>query len=435
MNYSKVLFIGDLRTAYNYGAIATTEALMDLLQKAVGEADIECIDHRSFFGRTPIDGYPKIEFDENIRIPKSFTKSALTTILKTIHLYNLAKSLKERLKKNTFGDLNCSSSIPFRYDQFQAYADKVQKGDILPYEKKMIEWADIVIINSEGSIVNGTDKDGYYRFEGRYVLFLAYLSKALFNKPTYIVNHTVDPKNRNVIKMLQEIYPILDGVYVREKISLTYLNSIGVSNGQYVPDALWSHEFEKDLLVKKPQVLSDFDFSKRYVCVGGSSGIANKYSHVKWNVKKVYGELIKKLKEHYDEVVFIDGYSGGNDEINDVIKNNQIRSISLDNCNYHELYYVLKHASLFISGRWHASIISLLAHTPILLWGSDSHKTEALYKEVDYIYEFFDVAALPINIDRVVEEAKKITSCEHSDVWEKVEELKKASQNNVKMLM
>lgn len=435
MNYKKILFIGDLRTAYNYGAIATSEALLDLIIKAADGAEIKCIDHRSFFGRTPAGGYPRIVFDDNVRIPKSFAKSALISVLKTIHLYNGAKLLKEQLQKNTVADPSCSRNLPYRYDQFKTYADWVQKDKILPFEKTMIEWADVVIINSEGSVVNGTDKDGYYRFEGRYILFTAYLSKIIFNKPTYVINHTVDPKNRNVVKMLQEVYPKLDGVYVREKLSLMYLSSIGISNGQYVPDALWSHDFKTDSLVRKPKVLSDFNFSQRYVCLGDSSGIVNQYSHVKWNITKIYSKLIEELKKQYDEVLFIDGYSAGNDEINSVIRKNHIRSVSLEDCNYHELYYVLKHASLFISGRWHASIISLMAHTPILLWGSDSHKTEALYNEVNYPYEFFDVAALPINIGRVAKEAERISSEEHVEIWNKVKELEEASRENVKMLL
>ena len=39
----------------------------------------------------------------------------------------------------------------------------MQKGLCLQYEKRMLEWADIVYINGEGNIVNGTDRYGKYR--------------------------------------------------------------------------------------------------------------------------------------------------------------------------------------------------------------------------------------------------------------------------------
>ena len=44
------------------------------------------------------------------------------------------------------------------------------------------------------------------------------------------------------------------------------------------------------------------------------------------------------------------------------------------------------------------------------------------------------MAALPLNIDCIVDTLKKITIDDHSAIWEKVEELKILSRENVKML-
>ena len=70
----------------------------------------------------------------------------------------------------------------------------------------------------------------------------------------------------------------------------------------------------------------------------------------------------------------------------------------------------MKRAKLFVSGRWHASILSVLANTPILCWGADSHKTRSLYTLLDYKYRFFEVASLPANIPELIDEAKRITN-------------------------
>ena len=51
--------------------------------------------------------------------------------------------------------------------------------------------------------------------------------------------------------------------------------------------------------------------------------------------------MIGELKKIYDQIIFIDGYSGKNEEINDVIRHNGLLSVNLNNCSYHELYYVL----------------------------------------------------------------------------------------------
>lgn len=430
MIYKKILFIGDLRTAYNYGAIATTESLLDLIKQTVPLADVKLIDSRSFSGNTPVDGWPKIDYKEILQVQRS----ARTKVVKTLKKYKIVKSIK-KVKRYFERKKYKSDNIPARYDAYSVTADKVLNGNQWNFEKQLINWADIVIINGEGNIVNGTDEQGLYRNGGRYILFLAYLAKMVFQKPCYIVNHTVDPKNRDIKTIIQNIYPQMDGVFVREKMSFALLKEWNVFNVKYVPDALWTHDFENENEVKKPLVLQNFDFSKPYICLGDSSGIYSNYSHVKWNVIEVYTNMIKQLKDVCPQIIFIDGYNEGNDDINIVIRNNMLHSVSLNNCSYHELYYVLKHAELFISGRWHASIIALLAHTPILLWGSDSHKTEALYGEIGYSHEFFDVASLPLNIDRLVAEAKVVMAENMAYVWDRVEDIKKQATNNIEMFL
>lgn len=427
----KILLVGDLRTAYNYGAIATTESLLDLIDVKIPNAEVKLIDHRSFRGTTPENGWPAANYEEALKKDgkKKVLKEFLIKFSKKIGVYHFLKRVYGIFKSSATTD-----NVPTRYDYYELFAKKILNDETWKYEKRLIEWADIVLVNSEGNIVNGTGVDGKYRVGGRYVLFMEYLSKIIMKKPCYVINHTVDPKNRDIKKIIENVYPHLDGVYVREKKSYQILQSWGITNMQYVPDALWSHDFSKDPKVQKPKCLKDFDFDKPYICIGDSSGIQNAYSHVKWDIVEQYTVMINELKKICPNIIFIDGYKGYNKNINDVILKNNIATVNLRTCNYHELYYVLERAEIFISGRWHASIISLLAHTPILLWGSDSHKTEALYDEIDYPYEFFDVAALPLNIDRIVNEAKKIMQDKHDIQWELVEKLKKESLRNVDML-
>lgn len=418
----KILFVGDVRPSYNYGAIATTESMLELIDSLLLDFEINIIDSRSFLGNTPINGWPALEaFQKSDNILKKLTKK--------IGIYDSMKKIKDgRYKKQV------TDNIPSRIDQYEYFAEKIQLGQTWSYERRLIEWSDMIIIQGEGNIVNGTDSTGRYRNGGRYILFFAYLSKMVFNKQTFIINHTVDPINRDIQKIIKMLYPNLDGASVREKKSLALLKEWGIDNVSYVPDALWTHDFYNDLMVKKPKCLQKFDFSDSYICLGDSSGIKNKYTQVKWDVVNVYTDLIIKLENVCPNIIFIDGYNGQNVEINKVIKDNNLKYVNLTNCNYHELFYVLQNASLFISGRWHASIISLLANTPILLWGSDSHKTEALYSEIDYPYEFFDVTGIPLNTDRIAKEAKKIMNENHDNVWRKVIELKELAYDNVSML-
>ena len=93
-----------------------------------------------------------------------------------------------------------------------------------------------------------------------------------------------------------------------------------------------------------------------------------------------------------------------------VVEKNKVPRVNLCNCSYQELYYVLKNSQIFISGRWHASILALLSGTPILLWGADSFKTRALYDLFNYPYAFIDIKKLPEQIPLIKSETIKILS-------------------------
>ena len=389
----KVLFIGDLRTAFNYGAIATTETLIQLIENEHYNIDIRYIDYRSFYNPTPLNGYASITVH-----PSTFRKKISKL---------LPANFKKRIKRILgFTSVKRIDFIPYKCNQYESYFHSMMSGQSLQFEKKMLEWSDIVYINGEGNIVNGTDEQGKYRMGARYILFMAWVSKVKFNKPTLMVNHTVDPKNANAFEMISQIYPLLDKVYVRETLSQSLLKKHCI-NATFIPDALWAYQppFHIDFPEK---IKKEINFSQPYICIGDSSGFKNNYNKVKWNVTTVLGDIIDELQKIIPQIIFVDGYAGGNEEINKLIQKKHLGCVSLYNCSYHELYYVLKNASLFISGRWHASILSVLANTPILLWGSDSHKTKSLYALLDYPYPFFEISTLPVNIDELIVSVKRI---------------------------
>lgn len=388
-----ILFVGDLRSAKNYGAIATTEALFKLFEEENIKVNIRNIDFRSLYNPTPVNGF----------VPKSKSTFAVS-ILKFIVPNIIKRYIKYVLQK---GSRQKNDYVPYKFSQYEEYYEKMVAETSFLYEKRLLEWADILYINGEGNIVNGTDRFGKYRMGARYILFIAWVSKVKYNKPTLMVNHTVDPNNYNAFEMVSNIYPYLDVVYVRETLSLSVLEKNGVLNSKFVPDALFSYKPIANWL-PTVELKKQIDFSKPYICIGDSSGIKNAYSQVKWNVAKVLGHIIDELKKITPQVIFVDGYNGTNSDVNKMIACKKIGYVNLKNCSYHDLFYVLKGAQLFISGRWHASILSVLASTPILLWGSDSHKTKSLYTLLDYQYRFFEVSTLPVNIDELIDEAKCI---------------------------
>jgi len=425
-NQKNILVIGDLTTAHNYGAIATSETLKKIFFANYGPK-VKYIDHRSFVRSTPRNGWDSSPSMKNRTIYEK-----IYDIIKPYDSHNFILNTGLKLLGET---TTSRKDIPYLYRDYKKYLEKMLDGNVLQYEYDLLEWADIIYINGEGNVVNGTDKYGVYRIGALYILFLAYVAKKHFNKYCAIINHTVDPNNEDAEEIIKNVYPLLDYIAVREPYSIKTLHKMGIKNVELVPDALFTFVPDTDKNSWKPSDIlnKEIDFTRPYICIGDSSGIKSRTNEVKWDVYDIYSKLIKQLRTITPQIVFVDGFNGGHESINRIVKENKIGRINLENCNYKELYHVLSNAEIFISGRWHASILSLLAGTPILLWGADSHKTRGLYPLIDYPYRFFQIDTLPLHIADITKETKKILEDKKSiksKMSKKVSELRIDAENN-----
>ena len=424
----KLLFVGDLRTGGNYGAVATTQCLLDMLYENFSDFEISTIEGRSFHKQTPINGWSDTEklIDYYVDAHDEKRKLKATLRRKAIKIIGMLRGDKNSTKS--------VDSLPRKFKEFDYYKEKVKSGEIFAYEARMIEQSDIIVINSEGAIVNGTGPDGVYRRGGRYVLFFAYIAKVLFSKKVCIINHTVDPKNQDVIEMIRNIYPLLDLIVVRDGMALSTLRSLDICEAVYLPDALFSYKTEDEGFKIPSSIRPDFDFSKPFVCLGDSTGFINSFQKVKWNVEKVYSRLVDELIAKYGQVLIVDGFNGNNDSINKLIKKKKLSFVRLGTCTFKTLYQIFKKSSIYISGRWHTSILALCAHTPIICWGADSNKTLSLYKDINYPFVFFDINTIPININEIVEESQKVLDSDLSKYWVYVDRMSEESKRIVELV-
>ena len=432
----KILVVGDYSDCLNYGAMATTDCLLKIIKGNLSPSDeLRTIEYRSFLGATPIDGH-KTTAEQNLAKEKSprmdGKKKKIKKILYKMHALDAVTSLSRIIGKANIQEFR-QPHIPITLKEYSEWERKYINDEALQYEKQLLAWADIVLINAEGSIVKGTDSRGIYRLSALYVLFIAYITKNYEKKPCYIINHTVDPHNRDAIKIIKKVYPMVDGIYLRERLSIKLLQQWGIEGAEFVPDALFAYQPDEHWEPSE-EIKSQVDFSTPYICLGDSSGLFASGISIRWDIKKTYIRLIEELKKICPQIVFIDGLNVRSEIIEDIVEKEEIGRISLLNSNYHDLYHILKNSLIFISGRWHTSILALIAKTPILLWGSDSHKTEALYDLIDYQYEFFDIDALPIHIEDIVNEATKIIKDSHMKVFEKVCTYQVDALENCKML-
>lgn len=410
-----ILLIGDLRSALNYGAVATSDQLILHLKEKLKDDDMmRVIDQRSYFLYTPYDGW-SIEINkyredklESIRINQQSFGYKLVKLLRKSFFYTIFRKIWRLFSKEAQSGED--RYIPNDWNEYSVFVDKMQYDNNWKYERDNIEWADIVIINAEGAIVNGSSQDGGYKKDARYLFLMMYLSKICFKKVTYVINHCVDPSSDSARNIIKNIYPLCDGIYVREKYSLSKLKQFGiVDNVKFVPDALFGFDTNREIVPSK-ELREVIDFSQPYICLGDSSGFDSSLRMIDWDLYTVMNNLIRELKEICPQIVFVDGFMGWNSDIERVVEKNKVPRVNLCNCSYQELYYVLKNSQIFISGRWHASILALLSGTPILLWGADSFKTRALYDLFNYPYAFIDIKKLPEQIPLIKNETIKILS-------------------------
>jgi polysaccharide pyruvyl transferase WcaK-like protein len=403
-NNRRILLIGDLRPVFNYGAVATSDVLLKRIRQRMLPGDeLRVIDHRSFFRITPVGGFPEWTYPQFPKDPAKLRRMILRSQIKNF----TRKALQTPAQRQA----QSFDPLPARWKDYPSFKDKVLNGNLYPYEKDLIEWADEVIINSEGNIVNGIEATGKYRRGARYVFAMAYLAQIVFKKPTSIINFTVDPKNPDAEEIIREIFPHIGRIVPREPLSLPELKRIGIDcKFGWCPDILFSYSNEETPDSELTPVSTAIPIPEsNYVCLGDSSGLQSLSSVAKWNVKDVYAQMINRIRQDLGkEVVLVDGFNGSNPQINQTAKQLQVPVVSLMNCSYQMLIEILGKADLFISGRWHASIMASLRGTPFILWGSDSHKTRALHVMFDSPYRFYHVDSLPIHLDDLMEDAKGI---------------------------
>lgn len=401
----KVLFVGDLRTAFNYGAIATSDILLGMVKEVTGAGDhqLEVIDHRSFIHETPVQGFGEWSAPKYAR--RKWGRRLLGAVrMGMIEFLRAYPALYYKLRGEKAPQRGIH--VPSRFCEYDLWVNDVLAGKRLAYERRLIEWADIVVFNSEGNVVNGIDQWGRYKEGPRYILFLEYLAKKM-GKKAAVINHTVDPDSEDGIEMVQHVYPMMDYVSVREPLSVGKLEEFGVKRKvAYIPDALFSYVPEPNWEPSE-ELKSIIDFSKPYICLGDSSGISSLASTVKWDLYYVFSDLIAELRKICPQVVVVDGFSGGLRELNELVKQEKLPCVNLHNCPYEDLIEVLGRAKCFVSGRWHASIMGLLSGTPFILWGSDSHKTKSLSVIYDYPFRFYNVHTLPLHIKDMAADVKR----------------------------
>ena len=114
-----VLFIGDYRPAANYGSIATTECLLDMIYPLLSDGDeMKIIDRRSYDRQTPTDGF----HDKPVGLLR---KVARKVIPRKVRMKIMGK---DELVPDSIDGYRKMEHVPCLFRDFEYYSKEMLRG-------------------------------------------------------------------------------------------------------------------------------------------------------------------------------------------------------------------------------------------------------------------------------------------------------------------
>lgn len=372
----RILYIADNRDRHNWGCRATSAALSEIIgkeHKIVGNISGKLTLSNNFVFFPFCDG----------KLNRLVYKNSITL--------NIAKWVKEKLPSviNTRFDF-LSEDFDKSIELIKEYAlinKAYQEINLDAYKY------DAIVINGEGSMIMTSP----CRRDTLYYLLFAYWAKKR-GKKVFFVNAMFSdcPKtgrNEDTIQLINNILSKCDIVAIRDPVSYRYFKEvIGLKDCIYIPDALfsWVKYYQENTIRNIRNILpfgyeSDRELacadmsSHGYICISGSSAAA-------WNqadAVKSYSKLVRALKENTHDEIYLVQVCGGDAFLEKVAKMTDTIFVPVHISIISGLN-LLAHAKLYISGRYHPSIMASLGGAPCIFLGSNSHKNIGLQEMLGY---------------------------------------------------
>jgi hypothetical protein len=259
------------------------------------------------------------------------------------------------------------------------------------YEKARM--ADVLVINGEGDMV-------FTIPAARETLFLLgmaelglYLNKKVAFVNSIISDCPVTGRNVKTFEFTRSILSRCDAVLLRDYQSLEYVaNEMPDVLCSLVPDSLfsWFPIIERyrsvvpangDFILPFPENkdnLGKLDFSRPYICIGGSALAASG----KEKAIDCFSRLLAKIQE-LNCPVYLTETCGGDSFLQAVAAQRGVGLVPV----YTSVFMsgaILANAKLFVSGRYHPTILASLGGTPCIFLGSIGHKMRSIQKILEY---------------------------------------------------
>lgn len=374
----KVLFVGDNRSAINWGRGASI-ALREILDSAFEV--IGCISGDYFDLSTAEAGYVG-----------TLTPPQYYPLFRSSLLKRNRRPFSWHIKlERVFGARDFISEDPAEsVDNLLAH---MHRYPALARIFNQAKEADLLVVDGDGDIIFSTPP----RRQTLFLLAMIELGIRL-EKPVFLVNSMISDcpltgRNHRTLATARALLAECKAVTLRDYESLEYVQKeIPAASASFIPDSLfaWYSIFANgtpglpangDCILPYPEKLEywgKLDFSVPYICIGGGALVSSQPD----KSVQCYLRLVDAIKELGYRV-----YLTENDRpdafLQRVAAERNLGIVPVDApillCGA-----VLANARLFISGRYHPSIFASLGGTPCIFLGSHAHKMGSLSRVLGY---------------------------------------------------
>ena len=253
--------------------------------------------------------------------------------------------------------------------------------------------ADLLVLDGDGDIIFSTPPR-------RVTLFLLAMIELgiRLKKPVFLVNSMISDcpltgRNKTTLAAAKRLLVQCRAVALRDPESLEYVQSeMPEANFSLIPDSLFawfslyanggSHPpLNGDFMLPHPEkdeYWGKLDFSQPYICIGGGALIGSQSDRA---VQR-YAQLVDAISQ-LGYRVYLTENDLPDSFLQRVASERNVGIIPVDApilmCGA-----VLAHARLFISGRYHPSILASLGGTPCIFLASHAHKMGSLSRVLEY---------------------------------------------------
>ncbi len=312
----------------------------------------------------------------------------------------LLSTVRSSVRRRVFGPLVAAASALGTRDFVDSDPDRTA-ANIMAYRHRhaflvglyeSVARCDVLVINAEGDLVFTTPPRREALFLLGMVALGVRLGKSVFFANALVSDCPFTGRNAATFAAARSVLARCRKVLVRDGESLALVQTeMPDVDCELVPDSLfsWFPIFEDkcakppangDFLIPFPErqrYLGKLDFSQPYICIGGSAGANDRERAIRHFVSLV--EAVQQL----ELPVYLTENDGRDSFLEEVAEATGVGIIPV----YTPIFMagaVLANASLFISGRYHPSIMAALGGTPSIFLSSVAHKMRSVQALLEY---------------------------------------------------